>query len=71
MEQVAPYLSASAGPRHLGFVTGDVTPAALAGDWLTGVFDQNVISMLDGATALQLERATTTMLGPVGYPDDD
>ena len=64
-----PYLSASAGPRYLGFATGGVTPAALVGDWLTGVFDQNVISMLDGAAALQLERATTTMLGElVGLP---
>ena len=61
-ETIAPSLSASAGPRHLGFVTGGTTPAALIGDWLAAVFDQNPVSRLDGATALQLERDTVTML---------
>ncbi|WP_255954512.1 pyridoxal phosphate-dependent decarboxylase family protein [Streptomyces odontomachi] len=52
-----PALSASAGPRYLGFVTGGVTPAALAGDWMTAAWDQNSFSSLDGA-GQHLERET-------------
>ncbi|MCY0916623.1 pyridoxal-dependent decarboxylase [Streptomyces sp. H27-G5] len=57
----APLLSASAGPRYLGFVTGGATPAALAGDWLTAVHDQNSNSALDGA-GQDLERETVSWL---------
>ncbi|MGW5850411.1 pyridoxal phosphate-dependent decarboxylase family protein [Streptomyces sp. NPDC055254] len=57
----APRLSASAGPRYLGFVTGGATPAALVGDWLTAVHDQNSNSALDGA-GQDLERETVHWL---------
>ncbi|MFJ9340744.1 pyridoxal phosphate-dependent decarboxylase family protein [Streptomyces sp. NPDC101733] len=56
-----PRLSASAGPRYLGFVTGGATPAALAGDWLTAVHDQNSNSAFDGA-GQHLERETVSWL---------
>ncbi|MCX4525872.1 MULTISPECIES: pyridoxal-dependent decarboxylase [unclassified Streptomyces] len=56
-----PRLSATAGPRYLGFVTGGATPAALAGDWLTAAHDQNSNSALDGA-GQDLERETVGWL---------
>ncbi|MEV0966517.1 pyridoxal-dependent decarboxylase [Streptomyces sp. NPDC049910] len=61
VERWEPGLSASAGPRYWGFVTGGVTPAALAGDWLTAAVDQNSFSSLDG-TGQRLERETVSWL---------
>ncbi|GAA4957593.1 pyridoxal phosphate-dependent decarboxylase family protein [Actinoplanes utahensis] len=57
----APGFSGSAGPRYLGFVTGGATPAALAGDWLTGAFDQNG-SNRSGSSAAGLEDETVAWL---------
>ncbi|MGJ6964604.1 pyridoxal phosphate-dependent decarboxylase family protein [Streptosporangium sp. G11] len=56
-----PGFAAGAGPRYLGFVTGGVTPAALAGDWLTGALDQNPTSGVD-SLAPDLERETAAWL---------
>ncbi len=60
-ERWEPGMSASTGPRYLGFVTGGATPAALAGDWLTAAADQNSMSSLDD-TGQQLERETVSWL---------
>ena len=57
----APGFSGSAGPRYLGFVTGGATPAALAGDWLTGAFDQNAGNR-SGSSAAGLEDETVGWL---------
>jgi glutamate/tyrosine decarboxylase-like PLP-dependent enzyme len=60
-EQWAPGFSGSAGPRYLGFVTGGATPASVAGDWLTGAYDQNV-SGAGGSWAAALEHETVAWL---------
>ena len=57
----AEHLSASAGSRYFGFVTGGATPAALAGDWLTSSIDNNATGYGDSVVPL-IELETLAML---------
>lgn len=60
-ENIADQLSASNGPRYLGFVTGGATPAGIIGDWITSLYDQNV-SHFSNSIAGKLENDTIDML---------
>lgn len=62
LNRVVPNLPVVGGPRYLGFVTGGATPAAMIGDWLTTLVDQNPISSLDGAVPLAIEQQTAAMV---------
>jgi glutamate/tyrosine decarboxylase-like PLP-dependent enzyme len=61
LKKYAPQMTASAGARYLGFVTGGATPASVIGDWLCSTFDNNAADPVLSITP-QLERVTLAML---------
>lgn len=63
---------ASPGPRYWGFVTGGTTPAAIAGDWLTAVYDQNTQSTQGaGDVSAIVEKETIRLLCQLLHLPDD
>jgi len=71
-EKFRKLIVSSAGPRYWGYVVGGVTPAALAGDWLTSVFDQNTqTTQGSGDISAILEKQTIRLLCELfGLPDE-
>jgi glutamate/tyrosine decarboxylase-like PLP-dependent enzyme len=62
--------TASAGPRFFHFVTGGVTPAALAADWTTSLLDQNAFSRVASPFATYAEGVAIDWLRDlVGLPE--
>jgi glutamate/tyrosine decarboxylase-like PLP-dependent enzyme len=53
----------SSGPKYWGFVTGGTTPASIAGDWLTTIYDQNAFKASgQGDVSAQIEVETILLL---------
>jgi len=64
-----PGVVASSGGRYFGFVVGGATPAALAADWLTSVWDQNAgLYVLGPAASVVEEVASAWLIELLGLP---
>ncbi|VTP64504.1 Uncharacterised protein [Serratia rubidaea] len=69
-QRYADGISASAGPRYFGFVTGGVTPASLAADWLVSAIDQNSQLSHDTVAAAIELAAIEQLKSLLGLPAD-
>jgi glutamate/tyrosine decarboxylase-like PLP-dependent enzyme len=71
-QRFEPTIVATTGPRYWGFVTGGTTPAALVGDWLTSIYDQNSFATQgQGDLSARIELETIQLLLDLfGLPKD-
>jgi len=62
-ENFEPIIVGASGPRYWGLVTGGTTPAAIMGDWLATVYDQNTqLIKGHGDISAVIELATIELL---------
>ncbi|KIC89090.1 pyridoxal-dependent decarboxylase [Flavihumibacter sp. ZG627] len=62
-QKFEPGIIATSGPRYLGFAIGGTTPAAIAGDWLTAVYDQVPFAAQDhSGIAVKIELEAIVLL---------
>ncbi|KAF5103209.1 hypothetical protein DV451_001652 [Geotrichum candidum] len=67
-DTVLPALSNQSTETYLGFVTGGATPAALVGDYIVSLFDQNVHRYGDSLAAV-IENVTLSLILEFVYLD--
>ena len=68
--RLEPGLTATAGPRYFGFVTGGSYPVAVAADWLVSTWDQNVALHIMSPAMSALEACTARwILDLLGLPE--
>ncbi|KAL1914478.1 uncharacterized protein VTP21DRAFT_8861 [Calcarisporiella thermophila] len=71
LENIGTRVYNSVGPRYYAFVTGGVTEAALAADWLSSVWDQNAIVGGQGVTSSLEEAAIRLLLSLFGLEENE
>jgi len=69
--RLEPGVTASAGPRYFGFVTGGSYPVAVAADWLVSAWDQNAALHIMSPAMSALEACTARwILDVLGLPEE-
>lgn len=60
-EKYEPFMQANVGPKYFAYVIGGTTPAALAADWYTSLYDQDAFGYT-GTVDRQIEKEAVNML---------